>query len=162
MITVASMSILNSLKIHDEGDEAFVISESKIYRYSDGEWKAAKTPEGKLNISIYEMNKMVVAQLPEAEDKQVLETVRRYANDCQGKYFMLICKDLNYYTLFVRGEGEGRLEKEALDCMHDIGTVKSAERIEDTDVVELWVEPKDEEPVAMYFFNYEKGVVLCK
>lgn len=162
MITVDSLKILNSLKIHEEGETAFVVSESKVYKYVKDKWVQQYIPEGKLNLNIYDMNKMVVKQLSEVEDKAILNEIRKQANE-QGKYFMLISKEANYYTLFVKGEGEDRLEVEVLNCLHDLGTIKSIEKIEETEAVEIWIQSEEvEEPFVGYFFNYDKGVVLCK
>jgi len=160
MLTVDSLTILNKLKIKEEGDLAYVNKEQKVYEYTNGEWKEKGLPEGKMNLSVYDMNKQLIAQMPEIDDKSVLETIRRYKNK-DGKYFMLICRDINYYTLFTIGQGE-RIEREVLNCLHDIGVVKSIEQIEGTETIEIWVEPEKEEPIVMYFFNYDRGVIECQ
>ena len=160
MLTVDSLTILNKLKIHEEGETAFVNKEQKIYKFTNGEWVQQGLPEGKMNLSVYDVNKQLLAQMSEIDDRSVLETVRRYKNK-DGKFFMLICRDINYYTLFTIGQGE-RIEREVLNCLHDIGVVKSIEQIEGTETIEIWVQPKDEEPLVMYFFNYDKGVIECQ
>ena len=38
MITVDSLSILNSLKIKEIGDTAYVNKEQKVYEYTEGGW----------------------------------------------------------------------------------------------------------------------------
>ena len=85
---------------------------------------------------------------------------------------MLICRDINYYTLFatigndkIPLEPPERIEKEVLACVKDIGELRSAEEIEGTEAVEIWVQPKEEygpDPLVMYFFNYDKGVIRCR
>ena len=75
---------------------------------------------------------------------------------------MLLCRDLNYYTLFVIDlESDVRIEQEVLECLKELGTIKSVEEFEDKNVVEIWVQPEDSDPVVMYFFNYDKGVIPC-
>ena len=116
---------------------------------------------GGMNLSLYEMNKQVISQLPEIEDIAVLTPIRKYKNK-DGKYFMLLCRDLNYYTLFVIDlESDVRIEQEVLECLKELGTIKSVEEFEDKNVVEIWVQPEDSDPVVMYFFNYDKGVIPC-
>lgn len=162
MITVDSLKILESLKIHEEGEAAFVVSESKVYKYIKDKWVEQYIPEGKLNLNIYDMNKMVIKQFPPIEDKTILNEIRKFANK-QGKYFMLISREIGYYTLFVKGEGEDKLEVEVLNCLHDLGTIKGLEKIDETEAIEIWIQSsEEEEPFVGYFFNYDKGVVLCK
>ena len=116
---------------------------------------------GGMNLSLYEMNKQVISQLPEIEDIAVLTPIRKYKNK-DGKYFMLLCRDLNYYTLFVIDlESDVRIEQEVLECLKELGTIKSVEEFEDKNLVEIWVQPEDSDPVVMYFFNYDRGVIPC-
>jgi hypothetical protein len=116
---------------------------------------------GGINLSLYEMNKQVISQLPEIEDIAVLTPIRKYKNK-DGKYFMLLCRDLNYYTLFVIDlESDVRIEQEVLECLKELGTIKSVEEFEDKNLVEIWVQPEDSDPVVMYFFNYDRGVIPC-
>lgn len=116
---------------------------------------------GGINLSLYEMNKQVISQLPEIEDIAVLTPIRKYKNK-DGKYFMLLCRDLNYYTLFVIDlESDVRIEQEVLECLKELGRIKSVEEFEDKKLVEIWVQPEDSDPVVMYFFNYDRGVIPC-
>ena len=116
---------------------------------------------GGMNLSLYEMNKQVISQLPEIEDIAVLTPIRKYKNK-DGKYFMLLCRDLNYYTLFVIDlESDVRIEQEVLECLKELGTIKSVEEFEDKNLVEIWVQPENSDPVVMYFFNYDRGVIPC-
>lgn len=165
MITVDSLSILNSLKIKEVGDTAYVTKEQKIYEYTESGWAPKALPEGKINLSVYDMNKQIISQFGKADDITLLTPVRKFKNK-GGKYFMLICRDINYYTLFAVGEeSEERIEREVLACINDIGELRSAEEIEGTEAVEIWVQPKEEygtDPLVMYFFNYDKGVIKCR
>ena len=116
---------------------------------------------GGINLSLYEMNMQVISQLPEIEDIAVLTPIRKYKNK-DGKYFMLLCRDLNYYTLFVIDlESDVRIEQEVLECLKELGRIKSVEEFEDKNLVEIWVQPEDSDPVVMYFFNYDRGVIPC-
>ena len=116
---------------------------------------------GGLNLSLYEMNKQVVSQLPAIDDIAVLTPIRKYKNK-DGKYFMLICRDINYYTLFaIDLDSDARIEQEVLECLKELGTIKSVEELEDKNVVEIWIQQEGNDPVVMYFFNYDRGVIIC-
>lgn len=161
MITVDSLTILNNLKLKEEGETAYVNKEQKIYQYTNGEWTQQGLPEGKMNLNIYDMNKQIISQLSPIDDIAVLTNIRKYKNQ-DGEYFMLICRDINYYTLFaIDSNSEDRIEQEVLNCIKDIGTPKSIEQIEGTETIEIWVQPENDEPLVMYFFNYDKGVIKC-
>lgn len=163
MITVSSLKNLNSLPIVEEGEEAYVTDEQKLYERAGGQWIAKALPQGKMNISVYDMNKQLISQLGNIDDKAALNLIRKYKNEVAGEYYMLICRDLNYYTLFATGEGtDTRIEREAVECLHDLGVIKSVEKIEETDAVEIWVQPENEDPLVAYFFNYDKGVIKCQ
>lgn len=160
MITVDTLSILNKLKIKEEGDTAYVNKEEKIYKQTNGEWVEQGLPQGKMNVNIYDMNKQIISQFKPLEDKAIMEPIRKLKNE-GGKYFMLICRDIGYYTLYTIGTGE-RIEREVVACLHDIGEIKGIERIEETDTLEIWVQPEGEDPIVMQFFNYDKGVIECQ
>ena len=164
MITVSSLKILNSLPLSEDNEEAYVTDEQKIYSRQDGQWVPKALPQGKMNISVYDMNKQLISQLDAVDDKAALNLVRKYKNEAEGKYYMLVCRDLNYYTLFAIGESEEhlRIEKEVVNCLHDLGEIKSVEKIEETNAIEVWVQPEGEEPLVAYFFNYDKGVIICQ
>ena len=80
MITVDSLSILNSLKIKEIGDTAYVNKEQKVYEYTEGGWVPKALPEGKINLSVYDMNKQIVSQLGAADDISLLTPVRKFKN----------------------------------------------------------------------------------
>lgn len=164
MITVSSLKILNSLPLSEDNEEAYVTDEQKIYSRQDGQWVPKALPQGKMNISVYDMNKQLISQLGVIDDKAALNLVRKYKNETEGKYYMLVCRDLNYYTLFAIGESEDhlRIEREVVDCLHDLGEIKSVEKIEETNAIEVWVQSEGEEPLVAYFFNYDKGVIVCQ
>ena len=82
---------------------------------------------------MYEMNKSLIVQLPDISKKD-LEAGKKKINQLasNGKYFMLLCNELKYYTVF-----------DTLD-----------------DAIEIWIQ-KDDEAYVMYFFNYDEGVEIC-
>lgn len=163
MITVSSLKNLNKLFFAEDGEDAYITDEQKIYTRTDGQWVPKALPQGKMNLSVYDMNKQLIAQIPTIDDKIVLNFIRKYKNEVDGKYYMLICRDLNYYTLFAIAESdEHRIEREVVDCLHDLGEIKSIERLEDTEAVEIWVHPEGDEPYVVYFFNYDRGVIVCQ
>ena len=56
---------------------------------------------GNLQMNLYDLNKQIISQMP-ALDKDgidlALMTVATYIKNTENKYYMLLCKDVNYYT----------------------------------------------------------------
>ena len=151
-----------------EGDKAYSPETGKLYVYTNGEWKMI---EGDVNLgmSMYDLNKQIISQLKALNEEGMLkafETLDDFVERVEAQYFMLLCRDINYYTLFkVEREGDisGTLERfsaEVIDCVLDNGAIKSVEPVPG-DAIEIWVEPAETEPVAMYLFPYDRGVIQC-
>ena len=131
----------------------------------DGE--ELKPIKGDLNLSLYEMNKQIISQLPTYSPEQLEEakdTIVDYVTDRNHKdeYYMLLCHELRYFTIFVRHSNpKENIEDAILDCLSHVGEVKSIERSSDEQALEIWV-VVDGEAHAMYFFDYGRGIVLCQ
>ena len=123
--------------------------------------------KGDLNLSLYDMNKQIISQLPTYSPEQLEEakdTIVGYVSDRQHKdeYYMLLCHDLKYFTIFVRHTNpKENIEDALLDCIHNVGEIKSIERSADEQALEIWV-TVDGEAYVMYFFDYGRGIVLCQ
>ena len=125
---------------------------------------------GNLQMNLYDMNKQIISQMA-ILNKEDLENskliITDYMKNKGNKFYMLLCKDINYYTLFqtVSGSNEGEALLAAADeviaCAAYNGAIKAIDTVNDNDAIEIWVHPEDEEPVAMYLFGYDVGVIKC-
>lgn len=113
----------------------------------------------------YEFDQAVIASKPyllisQLEDKKQMLT--DYAKT--GKYFMLLCRDTNYYTLFEVADEPllTHFADDVIECAQTQGGIKILDLDEDKQSVEIWVQALDEEPVVMYLFHYEEGVIKCQ
>ena len=115
-----------------------------------------------MQLSLYEINKMAVAQLSELSEEDLNNcktTIKDYAKD--GVYWMLLSNEYKYYTVFMKGNNSApNIEDEAIECLKELGSVRSIEMNEDN-ILEAWVVIEDV-PYVFYLFNYDKGVILCK
>ena len=121
--------------------------------------------QGNLQINLYDMNKQIMSQMPALAD-EALETAHLLITDTTATsgatYFMLLCREINYYTIFKLerdNSGLANIASEVFECVNNIGTLKSVETVEGA--IEIWVHPEDEEPMAMYLFPYDMGVIKC-
>jgi hypothetical protein len=162
MIKVSSMGIMNALEIHEENEVCHVLNDDKYFKYVNGAWEEIELPKGELNMNLYAMNKSLMAQLPDIKKKDLIagkEKIKMIASD--GVYFMLLCNELKYYTVFcISSNGTEKIEDVVIDCIKCFGaTIKSIDSVEGN-ALEIWIQ-KDDEAYAMYFFNYDEGVEIC-
>ena len=120
---------------------------------------------GELQLNLYDLNKQIISQLPALKNEAIdeaIEKIKQYVKNMENTFYMLLCRDFNYYTLFhiVDYISEPDAASEIIACANDLGEVKIVEPNED-DAVEIWVHPVDSEPVVMYLFGYDGGVIEC-
>ena len=148
-----------------EGQKAFSPQTKKLYCFTNGEWKVL---EGNVNLgmTIYDLNKQVISQMGILEGAAREEAhlhITNMATRSNNTYFMLLCRDINYYTLFKLNKDNNDLcniANEVFECAEDIGAIKSVESV-DGDAIEIWVHPVDSDPIVMYLFPYDAGVIEC-
>lgn len=151
------------------GQIVWCSDEDKAYRFDAVEgWQ--EVPEDststQLNMNVYEMNKQIIGQL-EILDKATMEEkgkiVRDFVSSWGHKYYMLLCRELNYYTLFNINlkDADETVEDVLFECAEVIGDIKSVEAVDDNCAIEIWVTSSDNDTYVMYFFPYDNGVVVC-
>lgn len=125
---------------------------------------------GDCKINLYEINKTLVSSYPVHTKEQILGDAKiindfiKHMKDEQ--HFMLLCRDINYYTIFERYTGESiqeikeltHLGEEVIACISNVGSILSVNPTKDTSV-EIWVRTPEEENIVMYLFPYDVGVV---
>lgn len=161
MIFADSIEELNGFPAPAEGDRALVRAEGSaiVYDYIDGQWKPS---ESTLNtgISVYDINRQLIKSMPEIdyEDASYKEIFKRYIEETNNKFYMMLCHDIKYFTLFHKN-GEGDLmEDEIMDILKDIDfKIRSIAPDENNSGIEIWFDDH-----VAYFFGYDLGVVPCK
>ena len=121
--------------------------------------------QGNLQMNIYDLNKQLISQMANLTDEDLEDSkrlIRSYFQEYENEFYMLLCKDISYYTLFhiVDYITEPAAADEVIECIKDIGTVKSIDRTEDG-AIEIWAQPGESDPLVMYLFPYDGGVVQC-
>lgn len=166
-IQVTNLNSLYALQQHENGEVAYVQDIEKYYSWNGETWVQIDPGATNFGMSLYEMNKQIIAQTPTlsgAELEAARLTLSHYVNglDHSDEYYMLLCYDLRYFTMFARDQKyEENIVDAIMDCLSYVGEVKSVEMSEDGQAVEIWV-TQDDEAYVMYFFDYGRGVVLCQ
>lgn len=120
-------------------------------------------------ISLYELNKSMVAQIApmSVEDiqKKKIE-LRKFIDRTRNKFYMLLCREANYYTLFEKQSFvtiKDILEEVVIECANDFGTIQSIEKTDDGGGYEIWVKDKETNEGRLFmFFPYDLGVIECR
>ena len=83
--------------------------------------KSPEKAQGNLNLSLYELNKAAVSQLPDYEEEQINEAIKLINNfSSEGTFYMLLGKELSYYTLFFKEDHPNNIEtvgEAVIDCL---------------------------------------------
>lgn len=162
---------LSTINNFHKGEVVYLSDDEKFVMY-DGEKfidipeKVQMTGEG-LSMSMYELNKTIMSQLPVKETYADLSEERNLINDFHKKngcrFYMLLCKDISYYTVFenekIKVSDFGTLGHAVLECAQDVGKIISADLTEDQGAIEIWVRTLEEDNLCMYLFNCEGLVV---
>ncbi len=121
---------------------------------------------GELQMNLYDVNKQIMSQLPTLDEEQ-MKTAKKvicdYIVNGAQEFYMLLGRDINYYTVFqITGEGNSAAS-EILECANYLGDIKSVEKTEDG-AIEIWVHSREEDstPTVLYLFIYDLGVIKCK
>ena len=122
-----------------------------------------------LGMTEYEINKMIIAQLPSlitekqlSKGKELIrEFTHNYSPFTMGHY-MLLCNDIHYYTVFeVCDKYEEKVEDIVLECLQNIGVIQQINYNENNTAIECWI--KNEKGVFMFLlFSYDWGFIKCQ
>lgn len=126
-------------------------------------YETPKKVEGSFSMSLYDMNKQIVSQLPDFTDEDLNAKYDLINEFGKGKtWCMLHGRELNYYTVFhnIEKDAEETFAMAVIDCCRYIGHIKSIDLTENG-TIEIWTMNGDEATV-LYLFDYEMGVIECQ
>ena len=153
-------SISSSIEAPATGDIVYIAETKKYKSYDEEEGWVDYNPD--ISLSLYDMNKMSMRNVKNMDWRKLRNIIEKWAPE--GTYFLLYCKDIDYFTLFKRDEASTEKFHEVLkDCLINIGDLKFCDPVEDGSGLEIWVKIKNTDDIAcMYLFNYDEGVVTFK
>lgn len=146
------------------GDVFYNTTDTHNYVWSGTEWNVL-TDGVDFKMSNYELNKCVIGQMkeltPEEVDKK-LEIIDSYVQESNNKYFMLLCNELNYYTVFETNSLSNddpylNMSSAVYDIIKNLGQIKD---INDSGsgAIEIWITNNDETH-CYHLFDYDAGIV---
>lgn len=122
--------------------------------------------------TLYDVNKGIVAQLNPLSPSKIRESlsnISKYIMSTKNNYYMLLCNDIKYFSLFHIQEPENykfadNLAKEVKEILED--DLKSTIYAMDADEsggYEFWIaiekENDEKEFHALYLFPYDSGLI---
>lgn len=117
------------------------------------------------SIDLYTMNRNIINQLPvyTDEDMDKAEDIIHdwIYNGHKANYYMLLCKELSYYTVFHSEENCLVIDdfiRELWDVCNYLGPIHDIS-VDDNDAIAIWAEWEDTGVHCFYLFPYDKGVV---
>lgn len=151
-----------------EGQKAFSPETKKLYTFHDGAWEMV-TGDVNVGMTMYDLNKQIISQMP-ILDEGALDIARSkivdYLIQTGCEYYMMLCRELNYYTVFQVVLNHSSLPhamNEVIACADYLGDIKSIEWEEDKGAIEIWITERenDKETYVIYLFPYDAGVITC-
>lgn len=131
--------------------------------YKDGNWEPINlAQEGSLGITMYELNKQLISQLPRLTAKKIQESkhlITQYGLSTNNQFYLLYGKEISYFTLFQIEDFES-FGKEVISCLKEVGVIKAIDLTEDKTAIEIWITQNDTtDSVCLYLFPYDAGIV---
>lgn len=114
-------------------------------------------------MSLYELNKNIIMGLPALTNfNKEKEALTKFHNKENSEYYMLLCKDISYYTIFKNKNDPfvtpNHFAEEVIDCLLTLGEVVSIDLKQEKDGFEIWIKMNGE-AYCMYLFNCTLFVV---
>ena len=147
---------------YDKGELVYLTDLEKVQMYNGEAWmdlpsSAKINNESSLGMSLYDLNKSAMAQFPPMEDfSYAISLINCFQIDNNYKYLMLLCKEISYYTIFMKDSKDWEtmdLGNSVIECLLNVGHVLSVDLTEAQDAIEIWVRTNDNENICMYLFN---------
>lgn len=129
------------------------------------EQETAGKLNGNIQMTTYDLNKQLILSLGPIKDKELNKfrsDFAGYIREIEDKFFMLLCKEQSYYTIFnYTSRNESYYFADILlEVIEAVGSFYNYSIDEENGGVELWIKPEDKEEVFVYyFFPYDAGVV---
>ena len=125
-----------------------------------------------LSFSIYDMNKQIISQLPSLTPEEIKEKLAESVSKFneKDKAYMLLFKDMEYYTLFISDFIFARrkdtfyynenLSDSIAECLIDIAQeIKVIDECAMPGLLEIWIKNYNDEIVCGYLFPYDRGII---
>jgi hypothetical protein len=138
--------------------------DGKIYTWTNDNWELVEFENKGISMNLYELNKSIINQLEPMTNSDIANKMDlfEFLQIKNGKYYMLLCKEYSYYTIFEFDPmiSMPNFSSAVCEIISNLGKVMSIELTQTEDAIEIWIIPKgEEEAFVFYLFPYDSGVV---
>ena len=116
-------------------------------------------------MTLYDMSKQVVKTLPPLITYTELEPCKKILRKFKKLgYFMLMCREDNYYTVIRvrKANNPDKFEDLIIELLQQHGDIKDIDYDSDKESLECWVQKDNENPKLFKLFFYSWGVIECQ
>lgn len=160
-IFTGTEAMIKALPRPEIGEFARSIDTNRVWNYTEKGWvDVTDSMNLNVNMSLYEMNKQIVAQLPDfTAITEAVSAIDTFVTNTHNCHYMMYGKEISYFTIFQRCSGLTETVGEAvIDCLGSVGTIKSIDPTPDGEAFEIWVMVEDN-ATCLYLFPYDTGIV---
>lgn len=146
-----------------KGEMVQTIDDNKIYMYNNG-WEEVEQKVINTGTSLYDFNKQIMSQLEPFNLNQWEEAEKKITNwdeQKQATYYMLLCKELSYYTVFINDGYEFDNFGESVRKYFEFVDGNVVDINIEKDKIEIWLK-KENDIYYFVLFNYDMGVISFK
>ena len=165
LITVTTFEDIHPQTNEYEDGQIFYCTEENKYYIKHGT-DYHQTDMANLQMSIYEINKMIFEALPVIESicylDNVLEAFDNFLKTTKNKYYMLYGQEISYFTLFDYCSNDVINFLDIInECLNNVGKIKDFTVYNDR--VEIWITTHDyltneANTTCLLLFGYDSGV----
>lgn len=160
---------LGEIFYNQEADQFFIIGEKGLMQVTkkyleeiDKAVDSLQKIDGNVSMTMYEMNQQIISQLPTHDEEKIkedIEIINQFEKTQNTKYYMLLCKEISYFTGFIKEiTSFESLGEVVIDCIKPVGCIKDIDN-SDPLCVDIWITTKEGETHCMHLFDYQYGVV---
>ena len=160
---------LGEIFYNQEADQFFIMGEKGLIQVTkeyleevDKTVDSLQKIDGNVSMTMYEMNQQIISQLPTHDEEKIkedIEIINQFEKTQNTKYYMLLCKEISYFTGFIKEiTSTESLGEVVIDCIKPVGCIKDIDN-SDPLCVDIWITTKEGETHCMHLFDYQYGVV---
>ena len=163
--TGSEEDLMKAIDLYNDGDTVYCSETNKVYCKKDNTFNEIKdAPVANIG-TLYDVNKQIISQLPAPTDEDIYfakDLINTFVEANDNEYYMLLCREQNYYTLFNLSSSFEESMSDILfnECIPNFGNLKCVNETDDKSAIEFWIE-KNGEIYVMYLFPYDQGVIKC-
>lgn len=147
----------------NDGEILFDVETETYYIYKDKQFQPISI-DSNVQMKLLDMNKQIISQMPDLDPFDLAEKIEMIDEfvytKTNNEFYMIYGKEISYFTV-IKSRSKNAIEfagEVVIDCLNNIGAIKSIEYTEEGWAIECWVAVNDD-VTCLYLFPYDSGIV---